>query len=100
MSEFAVIFKSKRNLPIPEQYGEFSNRLLELAREHKGFLRIESVADLNGNGISVSYWDSLDSIRAWKENSFHLLAQSKGKTEWYQDYTVEICEVIRSYGKS
>lgn len=99
MPEFAVIFKSKRALPIPDEYGEVSNRLLELAREYKGFLRIESVADANGNGISVSYWDSLDAIRAWKENSVHLMAQSRGKSEWYQDYTVEICEVIRSYGK-
>jgi heme-degrading monooxygenase HmoA len=97
--EFAVIFRTKRSLPVPAEYAELSKKLVELLKEQTGFRRIESVADADGNGISVSYWDSLDSIKAWKENSLHLEAQDKGKMVWYHDYVVEICEVIRSYRK-
>lgn len=95
---FAVIFKTKRQLPMPQEYGDLNRQLAELAKSQPGFIKSESVADTNGNGISVVYWEALDAIRAWKENPLHLYAQHKGKTEWYKDYSVEICEIIRAYG--
>lgn len=95
--QFAVIFKTKRQLPMPEDYGVMSLKLEELVKRQPGFLRIESFDDANGNGVSISYWESLDSIRAWRENSMHLEAQAKGKSDWYKSYEVEICEVLRSY---
>ena len=98
--EYAVIFKTKRQLPMPAEYNEFSQKLVELAKLNPGFLRIESIADASGNGVSVSYWKSLDSIREWKAQSDHLEAQAKGKREWYLDYEVQICEVLRAYKKS
>lgn len=97
--EYAVVFKTKRQLPMPAEYSEYAVKLAELAKTQKGFLRIESVADASGNGISVSYWDSLEAIRAWKENALHKIAQSKGQEKWYLDYNVEICEIVRRYGK-
>ena len=97
--EFAVIFKTKRSLPIPETYTQVNSQLAEMVKGQKGFIRIESVADDQGKGISISYWESLDDIRAWKENKVHLGAQEMGKSSWYEDYSVEICEVLRAYGK-
>jgi heme-degrading monooxygenase HmoA len=97
--EFAVIFKTKRNLPMPPEYGEVSKKLTEFAKSQNGFLRIETVADNEGNGISVSYWNSLEAIAVWKTNTTHLYAQSMGKSAWYEDYSVEICEVTQRYSK-
>ena len=98
--EYAVIFKTKRNLPMPPEYNHFSEKLLSLAQQQEGFLRIESVSNTEGMGISISYWRSLDDIKNWRDNITHLEAQEKGKIKWYQDYKVEICEVIRSYAKN
>ena len=98
--EFAVIFKTLRSLPMPAEYHEMSAKLVELARARDGFLRIETVADANGNGVSVSYWRSLEAIKEWKADLTHLEAQARGKNEWYLDYEVQICEVLRSYKKS
>jgi heme-degrading monooxygenase HmoA len=97
--EYAVIFRTKRTLPMPVEYEKLNQQLAEMVKTIPGFKRIESIADANGNGVSISYWDSLESIQAWKNNSTHLFAQSKGKSDWYQDYSVEICEVLRSYSK-
>ena len=98
--EYAVIFKTKRKLPIPDEYTDLNAKLAELVKGVEGFLRIESVGDEEGNGVSISYWESLEAIKNWKANSLHLEAQAKGKESWYEYYKVEICEVLRSYEKN
>lgn len=44
-----------------------SARMQELAQQQPGFLRLESVRSPDGTGITISYWEDLASIRAWKE---------------------------------
>ena len=76
-----------------------SERMLELAAVQPGFLGVESARDAEGLGITVSYWESLETIRAWKANSEHRTAQSRGKSTWYADYKLRIARVEQDYGK-
>ena len=45
--------------------------------------------------ITISYWQDLDSIKAWKQHPEHQAAQALGRSTWYKDYTVEIVKVQR-----
>lgn len=92
---YAVVFTSQRT-DGDRGYGEMAKKMEELASQQQGFLGVESVRD-SRLGITVSYWDSLDAIRIWKENSAHKFAQEKGKEEWYENYTVRVCKVERAY---
>ena len=67
-----------------------------LAKQQPGFSGIESAR--NEIGITVSYWQNLESIKIWKENLDHLTAQKKGREQWYSYYKVRICKVEREYG--
>ena len=91
---FAVIFTSVRT-DGDNDYGETAKRILELASEQPGFLGFESARQ--ELGISVSYWASLEAIKAWKENIFHRQAQSRAK-DWYRAFRVRVCRVEREYG--
>jgi heme-degrading monooxygenase HmoA len=92
---YAVIFTSRRTEG-DNGYASMADRMVELARQQPGFLGIESARqDL---GITVSYWDSLDSIRNWKQNTEHLEAQNKGRGSWYSHYSVRISKVEKDYG--
>ena len=92
---FAVLFTSERTEG-DTGYADTAVRMLELAAQQPGYLGIESARE--GVGITVSYWDSLESIAAWKRNAEHLTAQQRGQDEWYSAYTVRICRVEREYG--
>jgi heme-degrading monooxygenase HmoA len=76
-----------------------ADRMVELASKQPGFLGAESVRGANGLGITVSYWESEEAIRAWKANSDHKFAQETGKKLWYADYVIRIAKVERAYGK-
>ncbi|MBE5101640.1 antibiotic biosynthesis monooxygenase family protein [Priestia aryabhattai] len=90
---FAVIFASQRTEG-DKGYGVMTDKMVELASKQKGFLGVESARNKD-LGITVSYWDSLESIKLWKENSAHSVAQHKGKTEWYKNFPLRVRKVER-----
>lgn len=93
---FAVIFTSQK-AEIADAYSEVALRMIELAKQQSGFIDVESSRDVNGLGITVSYWESLESISNWKKNSEHLTAQKLGREKWYTSYKVCICKIEREY---
>jgi heme-degrading monooxygenase HmoA len=92
---YAVIFTSERT-PIDAGYGEMAQKMDELAQQQPGYLGQESARE--GLGITVSYWETLEAIRNWKQNAEHLFAQQKGRGEWYSHYKTRISKVERDYG--
>jgi heme-degrading monooxygenase HmoA len=95
-SYYAVIFSSQRT-DGDKGYGAMADKMEELAAQQPGFLGVESVRDVSGSGITISYWESLEAISNWKQNQSHQAAQNKGKVDWYQNYSVKICKVEREY---
>lgn len=94
---YAVIFSSRHSGEEEEAYSSMADRMVELASVQEGFLGIESARDENGFGITVSYWESEECIRKWKQNSEHLEAQKLGKEKWYRHFSLRIAKVVREY---
>ena len=92
---FAVIFSSQRT-ETDGGYGEMAELMERLAREQPGFLDVESVRDSAGKGVTISYWASRDAIVQWKAHVMHRLAQGRGRTEWYNWFSLRICLVEES----
>lgn len=91
---YAVIFTSERTEG-DNGYAQMGDEMIELVSKQKGFLGVESVRDQNGFGITVSYWDSFEAIKNWKENIRHQVAQDRGKKEWYKRFSTRVCKVER-----
>ncbi len=91
---YAVIFTSTQKENI-EGYSDMAEKMEALAKQQSGFLGIDSAR--NQIGITVSYWESLESIKNWKQQTDHLVAQQKGRLDWYSWYNVRICKVEREY---
>jgi heme-degrading monooxygenase HmoA len=95
---YAVIFTSQRT-DGDRGYDHMADRMVTLASQMPGFLGVESVRGADGLGITVSYWESEDSIREWKAHSEHRVAQEAGKKVWYAEYVIRVAKVERAYGK-
>lgn len=92
---YAVIFSSHRT-DGDNGYAEMAERMAELAAEQPGYLGMESARE--NLGITVSYWESLEAIRNWKQNAEHQEAQRIGRQQWYSSFRVRIAKVEREYG--
>lgn len=91
---YAVIFTSTAT-DDSAGYADTAARMVELARQQKGFLGIESARQ--EIGITVSYWSDLESIKEWKRHAEHLVAQKNGRERWYSAYSTRIALVERDY---
>ena len=92
---YAVIFSSHRT-DGDNGYAEMAERMAELAAQQPGYLGMESARE--DLGITVSYWESLEAIRNWKQNAEHQEAQRRGHQQWYSSFRVRVAKVEREYG--
>jgi heme-degrading monooxygenase HmoA len=93
---YAVIFSSSRTEG-DREYSATAQRMQELAKGMPGYLGIESARGADGFGITVSYWRDEASIAVWRRHREHVLAQERGKREWYAHYDLRIARVEHSY---
>lgn len=91
---YAVIFTSTHS-ENTVGYNDMAIQMEAIAKTQDGFLGIESAR--NSVGITVSYWESIEAIKRWKQQTDHLVAQKKGRQNWYNWYKVRICRVEREY---
>ena len=94
---YVVIFTNLHKAPDDPAYHQMGKRMEDLVRTMPGYLGFESAREENGFGFAVSYWESEQAIQNWKQQADHLIAQQRGRQEWYQDYQVRIAKVERAY---
>ena len=91
---YAVIFTATQTQSL-RGYNETASLMEALASKQPGYLGMDHAR--SEIGITISYWESLEAIAAWKAQKDHQLAQHKGKSQWYSSYTIRICKVEREY---
>ncbi len=90
-AQYAVIFSSQAG-PDRTGYDRADQITLERALQWPGMVGYESVKDGQGRSIFISYWDSMESIRAWREDVVHREAKSNAGT-WYSAYHSIIAKI-------
>jgi heme-degrading monooxygenase HmoA len=93
---YAVIFTAQRTAG-DNGYEAMADAMMTLALKQPGCLGAESARGPSGLGITVAYFTDEVAIRAWKQNSEHLVAQRRGKERWYSHYELRIAKVERAY---
>ena len=92
---FVVIFRATAR-QLDAEYSATAARLRELALSQFGCLEFVAVTEGNQE-VALSYWPDEAGIRAWKQDTDHLMAQQLGRERWYSGYRVEVAEIKRQY---
>ena len=95
---YAVIFRAKV-AEIDGEYSRTAERMRLLAIEKYGCAEFISVTE-DGEEISISYWNTQEQIKEWKNDAEHIAAQDLGKSRWYRWYKVQLVEIVKEYERS
>ena len=90
---YAVIFRAELN-ELDENYSETAVRMRDRAMNKYGCTEFISVME-GVQEIAISYWETQEQIRQWKQDPEHIAAQKLGRTRWYKSYCVQVVEIIR-----
>ena len=93
--KYVVIFKAKI-YEIDNEYVAIANKLRNKALSVFNCQNFEALCE-NQSEIALSYWNTLEDIQAWYLDAEHQVAQQLGKEKWYRHFTVEVCEIQRTY---
>ena len=97
--KYAVIFRSKRQDANHELYYQHDEKLEEKIKSLPGYISHFGIRHPETRaGVTVAYFDSLDAIDSWRKNAEHMDAKKLAKSDFYENYSVEITEVIDQYG--
>jgi len=92
------IFRSTRTDHSSADYAEWSERLDQLVVTVPGYIGHVSFRDeTTGRGVTISYFESMASLSTWRRNAVHREAQALGRSNFYEEYEIEVAEIIRHY---
>ena len=93
---FLVVFRNRKRAGIDAAaYDADAARMEALARAQPGFLSFKSYAADDGEVAAISEWADAQSAQAWGRQLDHAAVQSKGRSEYYLDYTLFACDSPR-----
>ena len=97
--KYAVIFRSKRQDANHVLYYQHDGKLEEKIKSLPGYISHFGIRHPETRaGVTVAYFDSLDAIDSWRKDAEHMDAKKLAKSDFYENYSVEITEVIDQYG--
>jgi heme-degrading monooxygenase HmoA len=96
---YVVIFRSTRKIDDGQLYSEWSKKMEQLVKSIDGYEHHFGFRDaVNREGVTISYFTSLEAIHQWKNLADHKTAQQLGRDAFYEEYSVQVCEVLKNYG--
>ena len=90
-----VVFRSRLRDGITDSYEPEAARMYELATEMPGFVSFKQFTAGDGERLSLIVFDSLEHERAWRDHPEHRRAQQRGRDEFYSEYVIQVCELVR-----
>ena len=95
---FIVVFRNRKRADIDAAaYAADANRMEALARSQPGFVSFKSYGSDDGEVVALSEWASAEAALAWRRNPDHAAVQARGRTEYYQDYTIFTADTPRRH---
>lgn len=90
-----ILFRSKLTSLAGADYDSMNTEMQSLVRQNPGFIDVKSYRSDDGERLTVVWWRDEDSLRQWRDDVRHRLAQDTGRKKWYEYYKMEVAKVER-----
>lgn len=90
-----TVFRTRIKPEAQEEYGQWAKRMSELARSMPGYLSHKGFAADDGERLTLVEFESEEAMRAWAVHPEHVEAKKKGRKDFYLEYRVQICTIMR-----
>src|SRR5689334_15331240 len=79
-----------------QQLGE---RMYLLASSMPGYVSYKDFAAEDGENVSIIEFETLEHVAAWRDHVEHRVAQQRGRDEFFSEYHIQVCSLVRESRK-
>ena len=90
-----TVFRSRVKPEAEEEYARWAARMGELARRMPGYISHKGFVAADGERVTLVEFESEQAQRAWSMHPEHVEAKKKGRTHFYVEYRIQVCNVQR-----
>jgi len=91
-----VVFRSRLKADVnQEELGRLGQRMFEIASSMPGYVSYTDFSASDGENVSVVEFESLETLADWRNHPEHRAAQERGRQDFFQEYVVQICTLVR-----
>jgi len=94
-----VCFRSRLAPDAQAEYAPLAAEIAALASAQPGLLNFKTFAASDGKRVTLAEFENAEAVEAWRVNPRHQEAQQAGRERFYETYRVQVCEVVREYGR-
>ena len=95
MAKIVTVFRSRVQKETLAEYAPLAARMSELAQKMPGYLSHKGFVAEDGERVTIVEFASEEAHRAWAQHAEHVEAKKKGRSTFYAEYKIQICEVQR-----
>jgi heme-degrading monooxygenase HmoA len=93
-----VLFSFRLRPEVHEEFEHTVTRMMELVRSIPGFISMDLFRSEDGRTLAVPRFESEEALERWRDHPDHKAAQKRGIDEFFEEYSIDVCSTIRSYG--
>jgi heme-degrading monooxygenase HmoA len=90
-----TVFRSRLRPEIMDEYSGWAGRMSQLAKTMPGYVSHKSFVAEDGERVTIVEFESEEAQRAWSRHAEHVDAKKKGRADFYLEYKLQVCHVVR-----
>lgn len=87
-----VVFRARIRPEATRDYYALAEEMAGIAGSLPGFISYKGYFADDGERVSIHEWESAEHLKAWREHPEHVKAQERGRREFYEEYTLYVCD--------
>lgn len=95
-----TVFRSRLKPENVDEYKEWAARMSALAVTMPGYISHKGFTAEDGERVTIVEFESEEAQQVWSRHPEHIQAKIKGKKEFYLEYRVQVCTVVRDTAAS
>jgi heme-degrading monooxygenase HmoA len=90
-----TVFRSRLRPENVEDYYAWAARMATIAKTMPGYVSHKSFTAEDGERVTIVEFRDSESQRRWATQMDHVDAKTKGRADFYTEYKLQICELMR-----
>jgi len=90
-----TVFRSRLKPDAQQEYSQWAQRISALAQQMPGYVSHKVFVAEDGERVTIVEFESEATHLAWSAHAQHVEAKKKGRKDFYLEYKVQVCRLLR-----